>query len=57
MVMCWLIWKERNAWLFSNEGPSVESCLFRFKVEFALVILRAKRQMKTPMKQWLESLR
>jgi hypothetical protein len=42
--------------LFSNEDPSVANCLFHFKSEFALVIPRAKSQMKAPMKQWLESL-
>jgi hypothetical protein len=56
MVMCWSVWKEMNAWLFSNEDLSVANCLFHFESEFALVIPRAKSQMKAPMKQWLESL-
>jgi hypothetical protein len=56
IVMCWSIWKERNAWLFSNEDPSVDGCLSRFKAEFALVSIRAKGQRESSMEQWLESL-
>jgi hypothetical protein len=42
--------------VFNNEDSSVDKCISRLKVEFALVILRAKRQRQSSMKQLLESL-
>jgi hypothetical protein len=56
ITMCWSIWKERNAWIFNDEDPSVDRCIFRFKREVALVILRAKGQTQSSMKQRLGSL-
>jgi hypothetical protein len=34
--------KERNAWLFNGEDPSVEKCVATFKRVFVMVIHRAK---------------
>jgi hypothetical protein len=34
--------KERNAWLFNGEDPSVEKWAATFKREFIMVIHRAK---------------
>jgi hypothetical protein len=31
MLMTWCIWRERNAWLFSNLDPSAEHCKAVFK--------------------------
>jgi hypothetical protein len=56
IIMCWSIWKQRNAWIFNAEDPSVARCFWRFKSEFALVILREKSAKQSPMNQWLESL-
>jgi hypothetical protein len=55
MIMTWCIWKERNAYLFSNEDPSVEYCNLIFK-EFALIIHRAKENRANEMKQQLQNL-
>jgi hypothetical protein len=54
-IMCWSIWKERNAWLFNNKDPTVEHCKTIFKREFALVIHRAKESLVPDMKAWLDS--
>jgi hypothetical protein len=50
VLMKWCIWKERNAWLFSNMDPSVELCKVVFKKEFSLVIHRAKERWVNDMK-------
>jgi hypothetical protein len=56
VIMSWCIWKEQNAWLFSNEDPSIQHCKTSFRSEFALVILRAKQQKAILMSQWLENI-
>jgi hypothetical protein len=56
MIMSWCIWKERKAWLFNNDDPSVQHCKDSFKSEFALAMLRAKQQKAPLMLQWLENL-
>jgi hypothetical protein len=56
MIMSWCIWKERIAWFFNNEDPSVQHCKDSFKSEFALTMLRAKQQKASLMSQWLENL-
>jgi hypothetical protein len=56
MIISWCIWKERNAWLFSNEDLSVQHCKDSFKSEFALTMLRAKQQKASIMSQRLENL-
>jgi hypothetical protein len=55
MLMTWRIWKERNAWLFSNLDHSVEHCKAVFK-EFDLVIHRAKERWVNDMESWLINL-
>jgi hypothetical protein len=54
ITMCWCIWKERNAWLFSD--PSVEHCKNAFMSEFALLMHRATPIRAQHMSQWLVSI-
>jgi hypothetical protein len=53
IIMCWCIWKERNAWLFNGEDPSIDKCVATFKREFTMVIIhRAKDSKSEEMKSW-----
>jgi hypothetical protein len=56
IIMCWSIWKERNAWIFNNEDPQIERCRNTFSREFALVIHRAKLSWSQNMQSWLANL-
>jgi hypothetical protein len=56
IIMPWCIWKERNAWIFNNEDPSVNHCKIMFKKEYAMVIHRAKSRKVDDMKSWLHNL-
>jgi hypothetical protein len=56
MIMCCCICKERNGWIFNNEDSSVEHCKIRFKLEFALVIRRAKESRVPDMQSWLANI-
>ncbi|GJM99086.1 hypothetical protein PR202_ga16152 [Eleusine coracana subsp. coracana] len=42
IIISWYIWKQMNGWLFNNEDPSVHEFFRAFKMEFSLVIHRAK---------------
>jgi hypothetical protein len=53
ITMYWSIWKERNAWIFTNADPSVEHCESAFKSEFALLMHRATSIRAQQMSQWL----
>jgi hypothetical protein len=53
ILMCWLIWKQINAWIFNNEDPTPRKCKFILKQEFALLIKRTKKHYVTEMEQWL----
>jgi hypothetical protein len=56
IIMSWCIWKERNAWIFNNEDPSVDHYKVMFKKEFAMFIHRAKMRMVDDMRSWLINL-
>jgi hypothetical protein len=55
ITMCWCIWKERNAWIFKGEDPSVQHCQAIFKSDFALLMHRATLLRAQHMSQWLEN--
>jgi hypothetical protein len=51
IIMCWSIWTERNSWIFRNEAPSIQRCIYTFKSEFALVIHKAKKKLVLSMEE------
>lgn len=55
IIMSWCIGMERNDLIFTNFQPNLNSVRQRFKIEFALVILREKEHKKDPMHQRLHS--
>jgi hypothetical protein len=56
IIMCWVIWTERNTWIFNNEPPQVNRCLITFKKEPKLVIHRGKRRLVQSMEDWFFSI-
>jgi hypothetical protein len=56
ILMCWSIWKERNAWIFNNEDPSIEKCKSTFKREFTLVIHRTRKHYVSDMELWISAI-
>jgi hypothetical protein len=54
--MCWTIWKARNALIFNQIQPSIQSSKRDFKEEFALLLLRAKKKFFPSIELWLNSL-
>jgi hypothetical protein len=55
ILMCWVIWTERNSWIFRNEDPSVAGCKANLKREMDLVIHRSRKKYTAEMKQWLHN--
>jgi hypothetical protein len=56
ILMCWSIWRERNAWIFEQEAPSVERCLSTFKREVSLVQVIIKKAFAPDISSWLQSI-
>ncbi|GJM87799.1 hypothetical protein PR202_ga03792 [Eleusine coracana subsp. coracana] len=56
ILMNWCICVQRNEWLFNHKDPSLENCKDHFKQEIAMVIHRAKGDLKQKLQQWLEEL-
>jgi hypothetical protein len=56
ILMCWSIWMTRNDFIFRGQQPIVQETKVRFKLEFTLVIHRAKERLKHHMSSWLEAL-
>ena len=56
ILMCWGIWMQRNDLIFKGIQPNQQNCRHHFIKEFALVTLRAKDRLMTPMSSWLEGL-
>lgn len=55
ILMSWCIWMARNDLIFRGILPIVARVKDRFKDEFALVILRAKPQLRPEMSSWLHA--
>jgi hypothetical protein len=43
IIMCWSIWKERNACILDDQPPTVDRCLITFKKEIRHVYKRMKK--------------
>jgi hypothetical protein len=56
ILMCWSIWRERNAWIFEQEAPSVERCLSTFKREMSLVPVKTNKAFAPDILSWLQSI-
>ena len=55
-IMCWTIWKARNALIFNQVQPSVQNSKKELKDEFALLLLRAKKKYFPSIDLWLSNL-
>lgn len=56
IILSWCIWMARNDLIFRNILPSLQNCRSLFQKEFALVVIRAKRNMPEAMSQWIDNL-
>jgi hypothetical protein len=55
IFMCWAIWLVRNDAIFRGINPSIFNAKRHFKMDFAQVILRAKKAYLPSINQWLEA--
>jgi hypothetical protein len=56
IILCWSIWKERNAWIFDDQTPFVDKCLITFKKEIRLVYQRMKKAYAPDLLSWIQNL-
>lgn len=56
ILMCWLIWQSRNGVIFNSDKPSPLHTKRTFKLEFALLILHAKRSYFPRIESWISNL-
>jgi hypothetical protein len=56
IIMCWSFWKERNAWIFDDQPPTVDRCLITFKKEIRLVYQRMKKVCAPDLLSWIQNL-
>lgn len=55
IILCWVIWMARNDLIFRDIQPMATSSKSLFFKEFALVTLRAKRQLPDLMSSWIDT--
>jgi len=55
VLMCWSIWRSRNALVFEPEEQSVNIVLQSFSSHFSSVIIGGKSRHVQAMKAWLDS--
>lgn len=55
ILMCWAIWMVRNDLIFRELQPSMQDCKQHFEKEFALAMLRAKRDLPELMDIWINA--
>ena len=55
ILMCWAIWSVRNDAIFRNVQPAIAQARRHFRINFAQVILRAKKSYEPFISQWLEA--
>lgn len=55
ILMCWAIWMVRNDLIFRGIQPSLDGCKHHFEKEFALAMLRAKRDYLELMGLWVNT--
>jgi hypothetical protein len=56
ILMCWIIWKARNDWIFRQIEPDLQSSKFSFRTELQWLSLRLKRRHLEVFQQWISSL-
>lgn len=55
ILMCWAIWMVRNDLIFRGIQPTLDGSKHHFKKEFALAMLRAKRDHPELMDLWINA--
>jgi hypothetical protein len=56
ILLCWIIWIEKNDLIFKGLQPSAMKCKVNLKKELALLCFRVRSRSELAFVQWLESL-
>ena len=51
---CWNLWMQRNAKIFGNITPSVQSWRIQLRNDLQLILLRTKNKHRNAFEQWIE---
>lgn len=56
IIMCWIIWKARNDWIFRQVIPNLQASKVFFREELHMLSLRMKRRHLMEFNQWITNL-